>query len=42
MKAQILASAREEIVTARAESGNDPTIVDGVLRQLDARGGQPD
>jgi monovalent cation/hydrogen antiporter len=42
VKDQIRASAREEIVTARAESGNDPTIVDGVLRQLDARGGQPD
>jgi len=26
------------VVGARAESGADPTIVDGVLRRLDARG----
>jgi CPA1 family monovalent cation:H+ antiporter len=42
IKDQILEAARNEIVTARAESGTDPTIVDVVLRRLDARGAQPE
>ncbi|BBY49582.1 Na+/H+ antiporter [Mycolicibacterium arabiense] len=42
VKDQILEAARNEIVTARAESGTDPTIVDVVLRRLDARGAQPE
>jgi CPA1 family monovalent cation:H+ antiporter len=41
LKDELLAAAREAVVQARAESGNDPTIVDRVLRSLDARGTQP-
>ena len=42
VKDQILAAAREEISSARAESGVDPVVVDGVLKRLDARGTQPE
>ncbi|WP_286274591.1 cation:proton antiporter [Mycobacterium antarcticum] len=42
VKDEILAAARDEIGSARKESGVDPTIVDGVLRRLDARGTQPE
>lgn len=42
VKDQILAAAREEITSARAESGVDPVVVDGVLKRLDARGTQPE
>ncbi|MCP9274208.1 Na+/H+ antiporter [Mycolicibacterium arenosum] len=42
VKDQMLAAAREEIVTARTESGVDPVLVDVVLRRLDARGTQPE
>jgi CPA1 family monovalent cation:H+ antiporter len=42
VKDQILSAAREEITSARAESGVDPVVVDGVLKRLDARGTQPE
>ena len=42
VKDEMLAAARDEIVTARTESGADPVIVDVVLRRLDARGSQPE
>jgi CPA1 family monovalent cation:H+ antiporter len=42
VKDQILAAARDEISSARRESGVDPVIVDAVLRRLDARGTQPE
>ncbi|WP_242455841.1 sodium:proton antiporter [Mycolicibacterium sp. P1-18] len=42
VKDDILAAAREEISSARAESGVDPAVVDGVLRRLDVRGSQPE
>ena len=42
VKDEILAAARNEIGSARRESGVDPAIVDGVLRRLDARGTQPE
>ncbi len=38
LKEELLEAARDAVVGARAESGADPTIVDGVLRRLDARG----
>lgn len=38
MKEELLEAARDAVVAARAESGADPTIVDRVLRRLDARG----
>jgi Na+/H+ antiporter len=42
VKDEILAAAREEITSARAESGVDPVVVDGVLKRLDTRGSQPE
>lgn len=42
VKDEILAAAREEISSARAESGVDPSVVDVVMRRLDARGSQPE
>ncbi|ORV40848.1 hypothetical protein AWC01_10275 [Mycobacterium doricum] len=41
-KEEILTVAREAVVRARSESGTDPTVVDRVLRRLDARGSQPE
>jgi CPA1 family monovalent cation:H+ antiporter len=38
LKEEVLEAARDAVVGARAESGADPTIVDRVLRRLDARG----
>ncbi|WP_197375820.1 Na+/H+ antiporter [Mycolicibacterium baixiangningiae] len=42
LKDEMLAAAREAVVEARSESGTDPTIVDRVLRRLDARGSHPE
>ena len=42
LKDELLAAAREAVVAARKESGADPAVVDRVLRQLDARGSQPE
>lgn len=42
LKDEMLTAAREAVVEARSESGTDPTIVDRVLRRLDARGSQPE
>lgn len=42
VKDEMLAAARDEIVSARAESGADPTLADAVLRRLDARGTYPE
>ncbi|WP_263996064.1 cation:proton antiporter [Mycobacterium yunnanensis] len=42
VKDEILTAARQEISSARAESGVDPVVVDAVLKRLDARGSQPD
>jgi CPA1 family monovalent cation:H+ antiporter len=42
LKDEMLTAAREAVVEARSESGTDPTIVDLVLRRLDARGSQPE
>jgi CPA1 family monovalent cation:H+ antiporter len=42
VKEEILKAAREAVLDTRAESSADPTIVDGVLRRLDARGSQPE
>ena len=39
---EILTAARDEINSARKESGVDPTIVDVVMRRLDARGSHPE
>ena len=41
LEAEVLAAAREAVVTARAEHGTDPTIADNLLRKLDGRGGPP-
>lgn len=38
LKEELLEAARGEVVDARARSGADPTVVDRVLRRLDARG----
>ncbi|MCT7658323.1 Na+/H+ antiporter [Mycobacterium deserti] len=38
VKDAMLAAAREEVLSARSQSGSDPTIVDDVLRRLDTRG----
>ena len=38
LQEELLEAARDAVVGARAESGTDATIVDGVLRRLDARG----
>ncbi len=38
LKEELLEAARDAVVGARAKSGTDPTIVDRVLRRLDARG----
>lgn len=38
LKEEVLEAARDAVVGARAESGADPTVVDRVLRRLDARG----
>lgn len=42
LKDEMLTAAREAVVEARSESGIDPTVVDLVLRRLDARGRQPE
>lgn len=42
LKDEMLSAARDAVVAARSESGTDPTIVDRVLRRLDARGSQPE
>jgi monovalent cation/hydrogen antiporter len=42
LKDDMLTAARQAVVDARSESGTDPTLVDLVLRRLDARGSQPD
>jgi CPA1 family monovalent cation:H+ antiporter len=42
VKEEILEAAREAVLDTRAESATDPTIVDVVLRRLDARGSQPE
>ncbi|MFS0899688.1 Na+/H+ antiporter [Mycolicibacterium litorale] len=42
LKDEMLAAARDAVVEARSESGTDPTIVDRVLRRLDARGSHPE
>jgi CPA1 family monovalent cation:H+ antiporter len=42
LKDELLSAAREAVVQARTEPGNDPTIVDRVLRSLDARGTHPE
>lgn len=42
LKDEMLTAAREAVVEARSESGTDPTVVDLVLRRLDARGSQPE
>lgn len=42
MKDELLAAAREAVLEARAEPGTDPTVVDRVLRRLDAKGSQPE
>lgn len=36
----MLTAAREEVLSARSQSGTDPTVVDDVLRRLDVRGTQ--
>ncbi|MCV7173264.1 Na+/H+ antiporter [Mycobacterium manitobense] len=38
LKEEVLEAARDAVVGARAKSGTDPTVVDRVLRRLDARG----
>lgn len=38
LKEELLEAARSEVVDARAKSGAYPTVVDRVLRGLDARG----
>jgi CPA1 family monovalent cation:H+ antiporter len=40
VKDAMLEAAREEVLSARSQSGADPTIVDNVLRRLDLRGTQ--
>jgi Na+/H+ antiporter len=42
VKDEILAAARDEISSARADSRFDPSNVDLVMRRLDARGTQPE
>jgi CPA1 family monovalent cation:H+ antiporter len=42
LRNELLTAARDAVVAARKESGTDPTIVDLVLRRLDARGMQPE
>lgn len=42
LKDEMLAAARDAVVEARSESGTDPTVVDRVLRRLDARGSHPE
>ncbi|MCK0177060.1 MULTISPECIES: Na+/H+ antiporter [Mycobacteriaceae] len=42
LKDEMLSAARDAVVAARSESGIDPTVVDLVLRRLDARGRQPE
>ncbi|OBA89116.1 Na+/H+ antiporter [Mycobacteriaceae bacterium 1482268.1] len=42
VKDELLSAAREAVVDSRTKSGTDPTIADRVLRQLDARGTQPE
>ena len=42
LKEEVLEAARDAVVGARAESGADPTVVDRVLRRLDARGTDAD
>jgi CPA1 family monovalent cation:H+ antiporter len=42
LEGEVLTAAREAVVTARAERGTDPTIVDGLLRKLDGHGAPPD
>jgi CPA1 family monovalent cation:H+ antiporter len=42
VKEEIWEAAREAVLDTRAESATDPTIVDVVLRRLDARGSQPE
>ena len=37
---EMLEAAREAVLEARSQSGTDPTVVDAVLRRLDARGTQ--
>jgi monovalent cation/hydrogen antiporter len=39
---EMLTAARESVVAARSEPGNDPVLVDLVLRRLDARGSHPE
>ena len=41
LEAEVLSAAREAVVTARAERGTDPTIVDALLRKLDGHGAPP-
>jgi CPA1 family monovalent cation:H+ antiporter len=40
VREEMLEAAREAVLEARSESGTDPTVVDAVLRRLDARGTQ--
>jgi len=42
VKDELPSAARDEIVCAREESGVDPSVVDVVLRRLDARRTQPE
>lgn len=41
LETEVLTAARAAVVTARAERGTDPTIVDGLLRKLDGHGTPP-
>ncbi|WP_197380631.1 Na+/H+ antiporter [Mycolicibacterium mengxianglii] len=41
LEAEVLAAAREAVVSARAEQGMDPTVVDSLLRKLDGHGATP-
>lgn len=41
LEAEVLAAAREAVVSARTEQGMDPTVVDGLLRKLDGHGSTP-
>lgn len=42
LEAEVLAAAREAVLSARAEQGMDPKVVDGLLRKLDGHGVTPD
>ena len=42
LEAEVLTAAREAVLSARAEQGMDPKVVDGLLRKLDGRGATPD